>query len=395
MLAGAAALAGCVGFGVRLSALPPDAAAQGYRVVGRPLTLPRGRVSADCGPEALAAILRYWGRPADVDEITARIYRSDLEGTLSTALPPAARERGLSAELLPGSVGRIRQAIEEEVPPLIMVEIRPKLFHFFPVVGFNDRTGVIVCEDYEGAKVLISYEKLEAAWKPAGFYYLELRPADAHADARAGMDFEAKGDHRRAIEFYRRAIEKDPQSVDALLGLGNCLYATGARERAREAYEKALALAPEDAKVNNNLADLYLSLGTNLPEAERMADKAVELLDARRRDLEKELPTTPSHRRQEMRRELRNAELDLAGAFGTLGQARAANGRHELAVGAWKASLALIPLTEGDWRARRLLEIGKSYAALGMGHEARKHWTEGLEAARDPELRRRLEELLR
>jgi len=388
----AAALVGCAGYGTLVGSVPTDA---DYRVVTRPAPLPRGRVTADCGPEALAAVLAFHGKPADVDEITRRIYRADLKGTLSTAIAPMAREKGLAAELKPGGVARIREEVGKDAPCIVMVEVRPKLFHFFVVVGYSDGRQQIVCEDYDGAKRLIAYEDLERSWEGAGRFLLALSLASAASEADLGREFEARGDFKRAIEHYRRALKHDPADVDALVGLGTCLHQAGDHAGAREAYERAMRVAPEEPTLCNNLADLYVAMGVRAEEAERLAGLATDAFMKERKRLRDELATAPAAQRRAIQEELKNVDLNVASAFGTLGQARSANGRHELAIAAWKASLDVMALDEFDRRARRLLDIGVSYEKLSMPREARLHYAQGLEVARDPALRARLEERLK
>jgi len=53
------------------------------------------------------------------------------------------------------------------------------------------------------------------------------------------------GDVQLAGSLYEKALKADPKSVEANLGLGDCLSATGDLERARIAYGRAAALAPD------------------------------------------------------------------------------------------------------------------------------------------------------
>lgn len=64
-----------------------------------------------------------------------------------------------------------------------------------------------------------------------------------------------------AEEAYRRATELDAGHIDALNALG-CLYAErGEMERATQAFEQAIALAPEAAYLHGNLGYAYLLQG--------------------------------------------------------------------------------------------------------------------------------------
>lgn len=387
---------GCAGPWKQLPALPADASAQGYRIVSRPAPLPHGHVQADCGPEALCAVLRYYGRPADVDEVTARLYRRELKGTLSIALAPMAREKGLAAELKYGNLNQLKHAVDSDAPSIIMVEVRqnPKFFHFFVVVGYNDAKLEVVCESYDGGKYLISYETLEASWRAADYFWLELREAKADDDAELGVEYETKRDYKRAMPFLLRALESDPRHVEALLSLGNCLNETGDLKGARDAYERALRESPDHPKVCNNLADLYVRIGGPLDEAERLAAKAVQGLEQWKVRFETELAKAHPAIVKAVKKDIADTTLDLAATLGTLGQARSAAGRHAAAIAAWEASLALIPEGESDWRARRMYAIGQSYEQLRRLEDARRQYRLALEIVQDPALKVKLEQRL-
>ncbi len=60
----------------------------------------------------------------------------------------------------------------------------------------------------------------------------------------------------QAIAAYRRAIELDPDFVDAHCNLGTVLYNQGKRADARVCFERALALAPYHREAHFNLANV-------------------------------------------------------------------------------------------------------------------------------------------
>jgi tetratricopeptide (TPR) repeat protein len=146
----------------------------------------------------------------------------------------------------------------------------------------------------------------------------------------------------------------------------------------------------------NNLANVYLELHLELPEAERMAGIAVDRYDATRRHARAEMEReTQAALRAVRQREFLRCERDLAHALGTLGQARAANNHHALAIASWKASYDFLPLVEFDFRAKRLYEIALSCRKLSMADEARRHLERALQEARDPSLRTTIEAALK
>lgn len=391
-----ALLAGCGSpYGTRIESYPSDAASQGYRHLPKPVPLPRGETTYDCGPESIAAVLQYWGKPGDVQHLSRLLVDPKLKSTSSNNIAPALRKMGMAASPLPGSVGRIKIEIDAGRPAIILLRLSRSLFHYYVVSGYNDRLGGIVCEERDGSKTLLSYEEIDPMWRESGYVMYSIEPSNAAADYDAAVSYEEVGNHERAIELYRRVLEADPGYHEARLGLGNCLAGLGKLEEAATEYETALKAIPNEPKLLNNLAYVWTMLGRRLQEAEELAGRAVELL----RDSVKRLEARVSAAKEETeraarKRDLLDRTLDLADACGTLGQVRSRLEKHDLAIAAWKASLDLLPLDEFDSRAKRHYEIALAFRKLGMPAEARKHLGAAAEIVKDPELKRRIEEAL-
>lgn len=378
-----------------MSRLPDDAAARGYVLLSKPVSLPQSRLTAECVPESLCAVMNYWGKAASVEELSYYGRLSTMNGMLSTQVPVLARQKGFRASFVEGSVGRIKNAIDRGVPPIIGVESGGGRYHCFVVIGYSDKEQNIVCEEYHDSKRLITYEEIEQLWQPAGHLMLEIEVSRADELFADAANLEAKGRYDEAVRLYRKALEGDPNLYEARLGLGNCLLFMHKPEEALAEYKKAYEANASDPRVCNNLANVYLELKRELPEAERLAGRAVESYETtfQRVRLSAEGESDPAVRTLRQK-EVRNAELDLADALATLGQVRAADRRHDLAIAAWKASIDHTPLTQFDVRARRLYDIAQSCTAMQMPAEARRHLEEGLRTARDPDLRARIEAAL-
>ena len=388
--------------GVKVDRLPDNAASRGFVVVSRPVALPRSRLTADCGAESICAVINYWGKPATVEELSLLVRDANSKGIPTTLLGKLARSKGLTATLLPGTVGHLKNAIDRDVPPIIMVKSGGTDFHFYVVTGYNDRELVIVCEEYDNSKRLIGYAEVEDLWtdprheRNADHFMMELQRSTAGDDYEAGTDRESRGRYGEAIAHYKRALEADPGHYEARVGLGNCLFFTRKLDEALAEYKRAYEINPADPKVCNNLANVYVELKRDAAEAVRLAGAAVDRYRAEvvrsRQDVEREPQPTVRAIRQ---KELASRELDLADALGTLGQAHSLAAEHVLAVSAWTASLDHYPLTEFDARARRHLEIGLSCRALSMPAEARSHFQAALETAKDPFLREKIQAALK
>ncbi len=112
-------------------------------------------------------------------------------------------------------------------------------------------------------------------------------PANATPDqsAKVALDIadqqRAKGDYNGAVSFYRRALEIEPKSVRAMVGLGEALLAGGSADGAADAFRKALDRAPHDPVALGGLGASLVALDQAAP--------AVDLL-------RKGLPSAPSAR---------------------------------------------------------------------------------------------------
>jgi tetratricopeptide (TPR) repeat protein len=73
-----------------------------------------------------------------------------------------------------------------------------------------------------------------------------------------------------------RQADADGKSVQALIALGNQAFAHGFLPEAQGYYERAIALEPDQASANNNLAVVCLARGESLEKAEKLARTALE-----------------------------------------------------------------------------------------------------------------------
>ena len=82
------------------------------------------------------------------------------------------------------------------------------------------------------------------------------------------------------IENYKEILRKDPNNLQALIGIGNLYFDTKQDLLAIENYQKALALDPSNANVRTDMAVCYRRTGN--------PDRAVE-------ELKKAISTSPRH----------------------------------------------------------------------------------------------------
>jgi Tfp pilus assembly protein PilF len=93
---------------------------------------------------------------------------------------------------------------------------------------------------------------VSAAW-PA--YAADARTS-ARAEAQFGVDVAQRGLWREAIYRWERAIELDPTYAAALNNLAVAYEHEGQFDKARQTYEKAIAIEPNNVQIKQNY-DLF------------------------------------------------------------------------------------------------------------------------------------------
>jgi Flp pilus assembly protein TadD len=87
---------------------------------------------------------------------------------------------------------------------------------------------------------------------------------------------EQAGAKSAAAVAYTAALKRWPQSLPALIGLGNARYAVGNIAGAEEAFRRALKHHPNSLAAQNNLAQTLLEQ-RRFDEAETTARRALDL----------------------------------------------------------------------------------------------------------------------
>ena len=158
--------------------------------------------------------------------------------------------------------------------------------------------------------------------------------ADEHNDL--GVAYFERGESRRALGEFERAVALRPGWARALVNLGDTRLALGDVGGAIEAYRRAVAITPDDPGAANNLAWALLQDSARWPEAEPIIEGA--------------LARQP---------ERRGYYLD------TLGVLRLRKGDSQGALDAFRAALADTALRDGSSRALVLEHAAEALTRLG------------------------------
>ncbi len=80
-----------------------------------------------------------------------------------------------------------------------------------------------------------------------------------------------------ALKLYEQITQIDPENEISYFFIGNINSQSNRFDDAEKAYKKVIEIAPKRSDGYRALAQLYLQLNHNLPDAKTLASKAVEL----------------------------------------------------------------------------------------------------------------------
>lgn len=169
-----AALPGCGTAG--FDTVRPGLEARGHYIEGVPFVK---QTEYDCGPAALASVLSFRGRAADLERITARVYLPKLRGTLPMDLERYAEDEGLKTSSSAGTHAALKSAVRSNIPVICLLDLGFWFYrqpHFVTVIGFDDGNGLFIMHDGGAPNRTMGYEDFEKKWARAGKWMIVITP---------------------------------------------------------------------------------------------------------------------------------------------------------------------------------------------------------------------------
>jgi len=133
------------------------------------------------------------------------------------------------------------------------------------------------------ASAYLAFKRMQAAYD-ALLRGLQHHPDDMRIMLMLGSVAHQMDRLQDAITWFNRVVARDSGNDDAWISLGALYDGIGDVDRSDAAYERALALDPDNHLVNNNYAYALAIRGKNLPLARLLAARAVQ-----------QAPTNPSY----------------------------------------------------------------------------------------------------
>lgn len=238
-----------------------------------------------CGPAALAIALNWSGLPISPEALTDEVFTPARKGSLQTALIGAARRHGRIAYLSTG-MDVIFSEVAAGHPVIILQNLGLSwypIWHYTVVVGYDFQQKIVILRSGVTARKLMSFRVFDKTWARSNYWgLLILKPKQLPAVAKenlfltAVLGLEKAGQFQAAIDGYKTALTRWPESLVALMGLGNGHYALGELKSAELTFRETVRLHPEAGSAFNNLAQILSEQGRK-QEALEAAQKAVSL----------------------------------------------------------------------------------------------------------------------
>jgi ABC-type bacteriocin/lantibiotic exporter with double-glycine peptidase domain len=133
----------------------------------------------DCGPAALASVLSFRGKAADLERITASVYLPRLRGTLPMDLERYAKDEGFKTTSSAGTAAALKTAIGSNIPVICLLDLGFGFYrqpHFVTVIGFDDGNGLFIMHDGGTPNRTMPYSDFEKKWARAGNWMIVIEP---------------------------------------------------------------------------------------------------------------------------------------------------------------------------------------------------------------------------
>lgn len=237
-----------------------------------------------CGPAALAMLLTYEGAPESPLQLTSQVYTPALKGSLELDLVGAVRKAGRIPYHPPGELRALLQEVASGHPVILLQDVGEwaTQWHYAVLVGYNLDRQELVLRSGNHRHMLLSFHDLERTWRPGNHWaLLAIRPEDIPVSAKENdyLSQVAETEQvrpRMARTAYLAALNRWPNSLLALMGLGNLAFSERDYRAAAFWFERATDAHPESGDAYNNLAESLMQLHQWEP-ARQAIEKALTL----------------------------------------------------------------------------------------------------------------------
>lgn len=239
----------------------------------------------ECGPAALAMLLRSVGRPVTVEQLKPQVFLPGRKGSLQTEMLVAMRRQGLPAYQLPPRLDALLSEVAAGYPVIVFqnlsLDVAP-VWHYAVVVGYDRDQRTVLLHSGKTARQTVEMTVFERTWARGDHWAMTTLSPDKlpvsvdpvlAANALTALERINAPAARRG---YNAALSRWPGEPVMLMGAGNTAYAAGDKMAAMKSYARLTDVRPDLPDGWNNLAQVQMELGRR-GEAAASIERAVAL----------------------------------------------------------------------------------------------------------------------
>lgn len=237
-----------------------------------------------CGPAALATVLRASGVEVVPDELIPQVYLPQRKGSLQVEMLSAARRQDRIALILERSLAGLLNTLAEGYPVVVLQNLALPMWprwHYAVAIGYQLDPPQLILRSGTSHRVLVPMSTFERTWSRSSHWAMvalkagELPRSVPEAEYRSAvLAYERLAEPQQARLAYQAAVARWPDTMLFWMGLGNAAYTLQDYHAAEQAFRQAAQLPGEQDSALNNLA-LALAAQGRRTEAIEAAEQAI------------------------------------------------------------------------------------------------------------------------
>lgn len=215
-----------------------------------------------CGPATLAMVMQWNGKTISVNELAKQVYTPGSKGSYQTDMISASRRNSMMAVPIAGLADLFRE-IAAGHPVIVFENLAltwvPQ-YHYAVVYGYDLDKEIVLMHSGSEKNKRWDIRKFERSWKLVDYWGLVVLPpgqlavtAGELANVTAAAALEQLGQLDEASVTYEAIIKRWPDSLGALIGLGNISYSKKEYKKSVAFLKQAVKAHPESKHAKNNL----------------------------------------------------------------------------------------------------------------------------------------------
>jgi tetratricopeptide (TPR) repeat protein len=215
-------------------------------------------------------VLGAGGKAIEPEALRPQVYLPDRHGSLQIEMLAAARRNGFVAIELKPRLSDLLTEIAAGNPVVVLQNLALDWYpawHYAVAVGYDLKADRVILRSGTERRLQMPLSTFENTWRRGGYWAMLALPprrlpasvaADDYLSAVARL--EKTGPLASSREAYEHALERWPDELMALMGLGNTAYRAGDFDAAEQTFRRAVLAHPRSAAAHNNLAQTLADL---------------------------------------------------------------------------------------------------------------------------------------